>query len=296
MPSAESQQIKAMIVAASAVEATPIKEQRSQWEEAFALVELPTEIQVDAVDVDGIPAEWITSKNISTDKVLLYFHGGGYALGSCKTHRDLAARLVRAGHVRVLLIDYRLAPENPFPAAVEDAIRSYHWLIEQGISTDALYIGGDSAGGGLAMATLVKLRDEGVALPHAAILISPWLDLAMTGNSITTCANLDPMVSYDGLHKMAQLYLGECDPTTPLASPIYADLQGLPSLLIQVGSDEVLLDDATRLAAKAKDAGVPVQLEVWEGMWHVWHGWANVGLPEADEAFEQIGRFVRQRN
>ncbi|MEM8536073.1 MAG: alpha/beta hydrolase [Chloroflexota bacterium] len=294
MPSAESQQIKAMIVAASAVEAIPIEEQRRQWEEASSLVELPPEIQVDAIDVGGIPAEWITSKDIHTNKVLLYFHGGGYSLGSCITHRYLASRLVQATQVRVLTLDYRLAPQHPFPAAVDDATQSYHWLLNQGIAADTIYIGGDSAGGGLAMATLVKLRDEGVALPHAAILISPWLDLAMTGNSITTCANLDPMVSHDGLHEMAQLYLGESDPTTPLASPIYADLQGLPSLLIQVGSDEVLLDDSTRLAAKAKNAGVPVQLEVWDGMWHVWHGWANVGLPEADEAFEQIGRFVRQ--
>ena len=296
MPSRESQQIKAMLFAQSTLKITAIEEMQKEWEEMSALVELPSEIQVDTIDVNSIPAEWITSKNVSTDKVLLYFHGGGYALGSCATHRYLASRLVQAAHVRILLLDYRLAPKHPFPAAVEDATQSYHWLLEQGISANRIYIGGDSAGGGLTMATLVKLRDEGVALPHAAVLLSPWLDLAMTGNSIITCADLDPMVSYDGLHDMARLYLGESNPTTPLASPIYADLQGLPSLFIQVGSGEVLLDDATRLATKAEDAGVSVQLEVWEGMWHVWHGWANVGLPEADEAFEQIGRFIRQND
>ena len=296
MPSRESQQIKAMLFAQSMLKADTIEEAQKEWEEVSALVELPAEIQVDTIDANGIPAEWITSKDIPTNNVMLYLHGGGYSLGSCTTHRYLASRLVQAAQVRILLLDYRLAPKHPFPAAVEDATQAYHWLLEQDISADTMYIGGDSAGGGLTMATLVKLRDEGVALPRAAVLLSPWLDLAMTGNSIATCADLDPIVSQDGLHEMAQLYLGESDPTAPLASPIYADLEDLPSLFIQVGSDEVLLDDATRLAAKAEDTGVSVQLEVWDGMWHVWHGWANVGLPEAAEAFEQIGRFIRQND
>jgi acetyl esterase/lipase len=194
----------------------------------------------------------------------------------------------------VLLIDYRLAPEHPCPAAIEDAAQAYRWLLQQGIAPGQIAIGGDSAGGGLALAALVELRDSGVDMPAAAFMISPWVDLALTGESLQTRAQVDPLSSCEGLHAAAQLYLAGRDPRDPRASPLYADMHNLPPLLIHAGDHEVLLSDATRLAAKAEVSGVEVRLEIWEEMWHVWHAWA-ADLPEAREAIERIGAFVRQK-
>jgi acetyl esterase/lipase len=206
----------------------------------------------------------------------------------------LAARLCLASKLRVLLIDYRLAPEHPFPAAVEDAGKAYQWLLASGIAPEQIVIGGDSAGGGLALSTLLWLRERDVALPGATVLISPWLDLALTGPSLHTRAEVDPLCSIEGLRLAASYYLGSTDAKTPLASPLYGDLHGLPPLLIQVGDHEILLSDSTRLAEKAKAAGVDVSLEIWNEMWHVWHGWAAT-LPEAQQAIERIGAFIQQQ-
>jgi acetyl esterase/lipase len=195
--------------------------------------------------------------------------------------------------MRVLLIDYRLAPEHPCPAAIEDAVSAYRWLLQQAIAPEQIALGGDSAGGGLALAALIALRDSGTTPPAAAVLLSPWLDLALRGESMHTRAQVDPLTSYNDLRHAAALYLGGLAPDDPRASPLYADLHELPPLLIHAGDHEVLRSDATRLAERADAAGVPTQLAIWDSMWHVWHAWADQ-LPEARAANTQVGEFVRQ--
>jgi acetyl esterase/lipase len=200
----------------------------------------------------------------------------------------------RAAAARVLLVDYRLAPEYPHPAAVQDATAAYRWLLAQGCKPGRLAIAGDSAGGGLTVATLVALRDAGTPLPAAGVCLSPWVDLEGVGESMRAKADLDPMVYHDGLLQMAALYLNGLDPRTPLAAPLYADLRGLPPLLIQVGTAETLLDDSVRLAARAREADVDVTLEPWDDMIHVFQAFAGV-LPEGQQAVDRIGEFVRAR-
>ncbi|MDH3601626.1 MAG: alpha/beta hydrolase [Candidatus Tectomicrobia bacterium] len=250
-------------------------------------------VQVEAVEANGVPAEWVVAAGTEAERVILYLHGGGYVIGSPATHRGLAERLSRAAAARVLVIDYRLAPEHPFPAAVEDATAAYGWLLESGIKADEIAVAGDSAGGGLTVSTLVALRDAGQPVPAAGVCESPWVDMEGIGKSMTARAGLDPMVQKDGLIGMANLYLNGADPRTPLAAPLYADLQGLPPLLIQVGTSETLFDDATRLAERGKAAGVEVALEPWDDMIHVWQLFASV-LPEGQKAIDRIGEFVRQ--
>jgi len=247
------------------------------------------------VDVDGIPAEWIAPEGGATDRAVLYLHGGGYVAGSIDSHRNLTGNLARAMGCRVLALHYRLAPEHPHPAPVEDAVTAYRWMLAQGLKADHLVIAGDSAGGGLTLATLIALRDGGDPLPAAAVGISPWVDMESTGASAVTRAEADPMISKDMLLQIAALFLGpDGDPRHPLASPLHAELHGLPPLLIQVGDAEVLLDDSTRFAEKATAAGVEVTLEVWPEMIHVWHASAGF-VPEADQAIARIAEYSRPR-
>jgi acetyl esterase/lipase len=245
------------------------------------------------VDAAGVPAEWVDVPGADSNKVVLYLHGGGYVLGSIATHRSLAARIAQASGTRALIVDYRLAPENPFPAAVDDAVAAYGFLLEQGIAADQIAIGGDSAGGGLTFATLVALRDNGTPLPGTAFALSPWVDLEGLGDSMKTKADADPMVGKEGLVEMGKLYLGSADARTPLAAPLYADLSGLPPILIQVGTAETLLDDSNRIAERARSAGVSVELEAYEDLIHVFQAFAPI-VPEALEAIEKIGSFVKR--
>jgi monoterpene epsilon-lactone hydrolase len=292
--SPESKRIRATLVNDRQSLDIPITVQRQEWEAGAAQVTLPSEITILPVDAAGLYGEWITTPNTAPEQVLYFLHGGGFSAGSCVTHREMAARLCLASGQRVLVIDYRLAPEHPFPAAVEDAGQGYQWLLDSGIAPEQIVIGGDSAGGGLAMSTLLWLRDRDVALPGAAVLISPWFDLALTGPSLATRAEVDPLCSIEGLRLAASYYLGSANPKTPLASPLYGDLHGLPPMLIQVGDHELLLSDSTRLAEKAQASGVDVSLEIWNEMWHVWHGWAG-SLPEGQQAIDRIGAFIQQR-
>ena len=254
----------------------------------------PAGTAVDPVDAGGVPAEWVVAAGAGTGRVLLYLHGGAYQIGSPATLRHVVALLSEAAQARVLSVDYRLAPEHPFPAAVEGAMTAYRWLITAGTDPAAIAIAGDSAGGGLTLGTLVALRDAGDTMPAAAAVMSPWTDLAMTGESLRTRKAADVLLKPEGMPETASLYLAGADPRHPYASPLYADLHGLPPILIYVGDAEVVLDDSTRFAARAREAGVDVTLEVWNEMPHVWHAFAGL-LPEADQAVAGIGAWLRER-
>ena len=245
------------------------------------------------VNAGGVDAEWFTPAGADIQRVLLYLHGGGYLLGSVQSHRSMIERVAKATGARVLAINYRLAPEAPFPAPVEDACTAYRWLLKQGIAAKRIAIAGDSAGGGLTLATLLALRDAGDAMPGCAVPISPWTDMEGTGASMTTRAAVDPMVQKEGLVQMAGTYLAGADPKSALASPLHGDFKGLPPLLIQVGDAETLLDDTTRIAPKLKAAGVDTTVEIWDEMIHVWHLFAPM-LDKGQEAIERIGTYVRQ--
>ena len=270
-----------------------VLEMRAGMERMTTMLPLPPDLKCEPVDAGGVKAGWISTPGTDARRVVLYLHGGGYTMGSINTHRDLAQRLSRATAARVLLIDYRLAPEHPHPAAVEDAVAAYRWLLGAGVRPADLVVAGDSAGGGLTVAMLVAARDQKLPMPAAAVCLSPWVDLEGIGESMHTKAAADPMVQRDPLLKMAAHYLAGQNARTPLAAPLYADLRGLPPLLIQVGTAETLLDDAVRLAEKARSAGVRVTLDPWEDMIHVWQAFAMM-LPEGQQAIDRIGEFVRQ--
>jgi phosphinothricin tripeptide acetyl hydrolase len=269
-------------------------ERRAQYERAEKVFPTPSDVKVERVNTPVVPAEWLRPPSAEPGRVVLYLHGGGYVIGSPRSHRHLAAAIAGAAGASALLLDYRLAPEHPFPAAVEDATAAYRWLLDQAIAPERIVIAGDSAGGGLTVATLLALREARVPLPAGGVCISPWVDLTCSGASYGTKADADPIVGRSGVEEMARAYLGATPPRTPLASPLFADLRGLPPLLIHVGSDEVLLDDSVQLAERVKAAGVDATLEVYERMVHVWH-WFLPMLDEAQTAVEAIGRFVRSR-
>ena len=271
-----------------------IAERRAQYERAEKVFPTPPDVKVERVSAPAAPAEWLRPPSAVPGRVVLYLHGGGYVIGSPRSHRHLAAAIAGAAGASALLLDYRLAPEHPFPAAVEDATAAYRWLLDQAIAPEHIVIAGDSAGGGLTVATLLALREARVPLPAGGVCISPWVDLTCSGASYATKAAADPIVRRAGVEEMARAYLGATPPRTPLASPLFADLRGLPPLLIHVGSDEVLLDDAVQLAERAKAAGVDATLEIYDRMIHVWH-WFLPMLDEAQTAVEAIGRFVRSR-
>jgi epsilon-lactone hydrolase len=255
---------------------------------------VPDNVVVREVNASGVPAHWLTAPGANIGRVLLFLHGGGFEFGSLRSDGELAARLGRSGGMRVLFPEYRLAPEHPFPAAIDDVMAAWHWLrTDQDLSAESMAVAGDSAGGGLALALLVALRDAGQALPAAAVLMSPTVDLTSSGASMTERADQDPISTPAMLRQFASDYLAGADPKTPLASPLFASLDGLPPLLIQVGTADLLLSDSERLAAAAIEAGVDVTLEVGEGLPHVYQ--LMLGTPEAAEATERIGQFLRGR-
>ena len=271
-----------------------VEEARAGFEKVASMFPVDADIKREVVSAGGVEAEWVSAPDADAGRAVLYLHGGGYVIGSINTHRSLAARLSRASGARVLVIDYRLAPEHPHPAAVDDAVAAYRWMLAQGLKPARITVAGDSAGGGLTVATLVAIRDAKLPLPGAGACLSPWVDLEGIGESMTTKADVDPIVQKAGLLQMAAAYLGGKAPRTPLAAPLYADLSGLPPLLIQVGTAETLLDDASRLAERARKAGVTVSYEPWESMIHVWHLFAPM-LDEGQQAIDRIGEFVRKQ-
>jgi acetyl esterase/lipase len=299
MSSPESLQIRPYLLARQATPRASLAEQRAGFE---LLVEnyvghpvpLPAGTRVESVDVDDIPAEWISPPEANAERVLLYLHGGGYIIGSLKSHRDLVARLSSAAGVRSLLIDYRLAPEHVFPAAIDDALTAYRWLLASGTKPEHIILAGDSAGGGLTLALLQTLRDKHVPMPAGAVLLSPWTDLVGTVESRTTREAVDLIFTAKAINSLSSLYAGNEDTNNPLISPINADLRGFPPLLIEVGCDEVLLDDSLQVAEHARAANVPVELTVWDDMWHVFQQFSYV-LPEGQQSLENMGRFIRRQ-
>jgi monoterpene epsilon-lactone hydrolase len=268
-------------------------EQRALLENQAKRAPMPPNVVVQPIAIGDLPAEWLRPVGVNDDRAVLYLHGGGYTLGSCNTHRALGARLALASQTPVLVIDYRLAPEHPFPAALKDAAKAYRWLIDPGMSVRPIALAGDSAGGGLAIATAIALRDQGDQLPAAIVCMSPWADLTIQGESMVTRACADPLISRESSLYHAALYVDQQDPNSPLISPVYADLRGLPPLLIQAGDREVLLSDSVCLAEHARQAGVDTTLEVWDGMWHVWQAYASY-VPEAQQAIDRVGAFINQ--
>jgi len=254
----------------------------------------PAGTKIATYDIGRVRAHRVTTPLSSSDRHVLYLHGGGYTAGSWTCYRHLAWHIAWAARASVLAIDYRLAPEHPFPAALEDAVSAYDWLTADGANPRQLAVVGDSAGGGLVFGMLLKLRDERHPLPAAAVALSPWTDLALTGPSLQTNARADPMLNPEHLPKQTEYYLAGADPRTPYASPLYGDLTAFPPTLIQVGSDEILLDDAVRMADRLRVAGCDVKLEVWRRMPHVWHLFVPA-LPEARRGIKRVAAFVQDK-
>ena len=269
-------------------------ERRQRLDEVGSVWPVADDVQLDAVDLDGVPGEWSIVRGSDSSRVLLFFHGGGYCSGSILSHRRMVSEAGRAAGLRTLAVGYRLAPEHPFPAAFDDARTAWCWLRKHGIAAKHIAIGGDSAGGGLTVALLNRLRDAGEELPGCAWLVSPWTDLTMSGSTLLTKDAVDPIVHKGYLGELAEAYLAAgMDRKDPRVSVLYADLRGLPPMLIQVGSAETLLDDSTRFAAAAGVADVAVALEIWPDMIHAWHLW-NAHLEPGRRALRSAGAFIRR--
>jgi len=254
----------------------------------------PRSTKTAKVDAGGVPAALITTPASRPDRHVLYLHGGAYIFGSPPLYRDMTWRIANQTRACILCLDYRLAPEHPFPAALDDAVAAYRWMLENGADPRHVAIMGDSAGGGLLLAALMRLRDEGAPLPAAAVAVSPWTDLALTGETLRTNAARDPLIPIAHAQRGVALYLGSADPRHPHCSPLYGDPCGLPPLLIVVGEDEVLRDDAVRMAERMQAAGCDVTLDVWPRMFHSWAMLVRL-LPEAKATVARTCAFVNER-
>jgi acetyl esterase/lipase len=290
MPDAEIEAIRKILEANPRPEG--LRERRQRLDALGEHYSLPPDVRVETADANGVKAEWTSTKEADPHSVIMYLHGGGYIAGSLNSHRHMVAQAGREARSQTMALDYRLAPEHPFPAAVEDAVAGYRYLLSRGFAAARIAIAGDSAGGGLTIALLVSLRDAGLPLPACAWCVSPWVDLEGGGASMAGKASVDPMVQRVYLIELAAAYLGGADPRTPLAAPLYADLRGLPPMLIQVGSAETLLDDAIRLAGAAGAADVRVRLEVWPDMIHVWHLFYQQ-VTAGRRSLAEAGAFIR---
>lgn len=277
-------------------EAMSIDERRTNMDKNAEFFAMPEGVEIEDITIGSVPAAWHTQAGADTasQPVLLYFHGGGYVQGSPLSHQHLTGKFVLEAGCRVLSVHYRLAPENPFPAALEDGLAAYRWLLDQGIAPSQIAMGGDSAGAGLVVATMIAARDADIAQPASAILMSPWVNLTCNTPSYTTRADADPMITQRAITETAKLYYGPADPKEPLVSPVFADLSGLAPLCIQVGDAEVLLNDATELAERAQAAGVEVSIEVWDDMIHVWPAFYPI-LPEGGQAIEKMSAFLKSK-
>ncbi len=290
MSNPEMQIIRAQL--ASSPRPVDLAARRARLDALGSRYAIPADVHIEPVSANGVDAEWTSTPGANPSRVLLFLHGGGYISGSIASHRHMVAEAGREARARTLAVGYRLAPEHPFPAALDDTLSAYHFLLEHGVLPQHIALGGESAGGGLALATLLSLRDAGEPLPACAWLSSPWVDLQQSGVTMQTNAGLDPLIQKPYLDDLAALYLQGNDAANPLASPIHADLRGLPPLLIHVGSNETLLEDSARIAAAAGAANVRVTLEIWPDMIHAF----TLFYPQlamGREALAQVGAFVR---
>ncbi len=260
-----------------------------RWVQSAGLFRLPAGVTRETVTADGVRCEWLIPEHSSGDSVLLYLHGGGFVYGMTNMHREMVGQLARLTGLRTLMVDYRLAPEHPFPAALDDCTTVYRWLIRQGIDAKQIVVAGDSAGGNLTLTTMIKLRADGDPLPAAAACLSPATDLTVRKELER---QRDPILHRRTLYAFRAAYVSDQDCADPLLSPVYADLHGLPPLLIHTGEDEVLCGDCVRLAQAAEQAGVTVRLEVYPRMWHVWHLYYAT-LPQASQALDEIAQFLK---
>jgi epsilon-lactone hydrolase len=292
LPPAEISAIRARLTA----KPRPVgwAQRRQRLDEIGSVWPVADDVRLTAVDVDGIRGEWSLAPGSDDSRVLLFFHGGGYCSGSILSHRRMVTEAGRAGAVRTLAIAYRLAPEQPFPAAFDDALTAWRFLRRQGIAAEHIAVGGDSAGGGLSLALTLKLRDDRQPLPACLWLVSPWTDLTMSGSSLISKDPDDPLIHKGYLQELADAYLGGADPRDPRVSPLFGNLTGLPSMLTQVGSAETLLDDAVRLTAAAGEADISVSLQIWPHMIHAWPLW-NAHLEPGRQALESAGSFMRRQ-
>jgi acetyl esterase/lipase len=269
-----------------------LEKERARLEGYTRLFKPLVELKSQPVDVDGVPGEWLSPPQMDGKRTILYLHGGYYMFGSIRSHRSLAGNIAAAAQARVLIIDYRLAPEHPFPAGLEDALTAYRWLLAQDIQSKQIALAGDSAGGGLILSALLAMRQRGMALPASGVCLSPATNLNMKRDGLKINAKRDVMVNLSLAEQIQTLYLRGIDPCDPLASPYFGDLRGLPPLLIQVGADEILRPDCECFAEQALKSGVDVTLEVWPGMQHVWQYCASF-VPESRQAIERIGEFIK---
>ncbi len=268
-----------------------VARERAEMESIAKMFKPFGKFSTNPIEIEGIQAEWLIPPQIKNRRTILYLHGGYYLIGSIQSHRNLVGNIASAAQAMALLIEYRLAPEHPFPAGLDDAVKAYSWLLGQGVLPEEITLAGDSAGGGLLLSTLLTLREQKMPLPASAVCLSPATDLTMSGESWKTNLKKEFVVNPYVSNRIQSLYLRDIDPKDPIASPLYADLSGLPPLLIQVGSEEVLLSDSTSFAERAKAAGVQVTLEVWPGMFHVWQFTAPI-IPEARQAIQRISKFI----
>lgn len=292
--SEEMDRVLEVLALAPSNDGEPVEKRREDMDALAGASPLAEGTVVEPVLANGVRAEWLRTPGAVDDAALVYLHGGGYCVGSLVSHKPMASKLGAAAGLPVLLVDYRLGPEHRFPGAVEDAVTAVDWLLDQGLSADRIGVAGDSAGGGLTLATLLARRDAGVAVPGAAACLSPWTDLTMDTPSMDANAATDPMLDRSRLQQYAEWYLGpDGDPTTPTASPRFGDLSRLPPVLIHAADDEVLLDDARLVAEAIEAAGGVVEYRTWPGCFHVWHAVAGLD-PEADEAIAAAGAFLRR--
>ena len=288
----DPEMVKLRELIASRPRATELAQRRRDIDARGKQFGIAADVTVEKVNANGVPAEWTSTPDADAASAVLYVHGGGYVIGSLDSHRHLVSELGRAAGSRALALDYRLAPEHPFPAAVQDTVAGYRFLLSSGIAPNRITIAGDSAGGGLVVGALLAIREAGLKLPGCGWCISPWVDMQAAGASFTDLAAVDPTVQKAGILEMAAHYLGGADPRAPQAAPIHGDLRGLPPLLIQVGAAETLLDDALQLARVAGAADVFVELQVWPEMIHVWPLFHPL-LRAGRRAIEAGGAFVR---
>ena len=275
------------------IESKTIDQLRKETETAGSLIPLPKNIKYKSVVAGNVNAEWITCGEVNENKIFMFMHGGGYYRGSVAATRATVARISAEAKVKCLSIEYRLAPEHPFPAAIDDTYSAYQWLVNEGISPKHIIVSGQSAGGGLCLALLLKIKENNISQPLGAVALSPWTDLSQSGKTMIKNEKIDPVINKKYLDRFAKLYFPDLKNMSHLASPIIGDLSGLPDILIQVGSAETMLDDSTRFYEKAKKANVNAKLEIWENMFHGWHSNAHI-LKDAENAIINIGKFCKK--